>query len=66
MAWTVDGYDFHTISLSVSNLASYYGRGREEITTSITLTLLFRYVYINIHLSIHPPSLYAQLTPPHP
>ncbi|TGZ79082.1 MFS general substrate transporter [Ascodesmis nigricans] len=42
MAWTVDGYDFHTISLSVSNLAKYYDRGREEISTSITLTLLFR------------------------
>lgn len=43
MAWTVDGYDFHTISLSVSNLATYYDRPRDQITTSITLTLLFRY-----------------------
>ncbi|KAI5805792.1 major facilitator superfamily domain-containing protein [Geopyxis carbonaria] len=38
----MDGYDFHTISLSVSNLAKYYGQHREHISTSITLTLLFR------------------------
>jgi len=42
MAWTMDGYDFHAVSLSVSRLASYYGQHREHISTSITLTLLFR------------------------
>ncbi|OLL22287.1 Carboxylic acid transporter [Neolecta irregularis DAH-3] len=41
-AWTMDGYDFHSVSLSISNLAIYYGRPREEISTSITLTLMFR------------------------
>lgn len=44
MAWTMDGYDFHTVSLSVSRLAVYYDQHREHITTSITLTLLFRSV----------------------
>ena len=42
MAWTMDGYDFHTVSLSVSRLAEYYDQHREHISTSITLTLLFR------------------------
>lgn len=42
MAWTMDGYDFHTVSLSISRLAEFYGRHREQISTSITLTLLFR------------------------
>lgn len=42
MAWTMDGYDFHTVSLSVSRLAKFYGQHREHISTSITLTLLFR------------------------
>ena len=42
MAWTMDGYDFHTVSLSISTLAKYYDEEREVITTSITLTLLFR------------------------
>ena len=38
----MDGYDFHTVSLSISRLAEYYGKHRESISTSITLTLLFR------------------------
>lgn len=38
----MDGYDFHTVSLSVSRLAEYYDQHREHISTSITLTLLFR------------------------
>lgn len=38
----MDGYDFHTVSLSISRLAVYYGQHREHIATSITLTLLFR------------------------
>lgn len=42
MAWTVDGYDFQSVSLSLSRLAVYYGKHRETISTSITLTLLFR------------------------
>ncbi|KAA8906721.1 major facilitator superfamily domain-containing protein [Sphaerosporella brunnea] len=43
----MDGYDFHSVSLSVSRLAVYYGQGkaeREHISLSITLTLLFRSV----------------------
>jgi SHS family lactate transporter-like MFS transporter len=44
MAWTMDGYDFHTVSLSLSRLAVYYDQHREHIATSITLTLLFRSV----------------------
>ncbi|RPA96564.1 MFS general substrate transporter [Choiromyces venosus 120613-1] len=38
----MDGYDFHAVSLSVSRLAKFYGQHREHISTSITLTLLFR------------------------
>ncbi|ODQ51814.1 MFS general substrate transporter [Saitoella complicata NRRL Y-17804] len=44
MAWTMDGYDFHTVSLSVSKLAVYYDTPRARISQSITLTLLFRSV----------------------
>ncbi|KAI5811756.1 major facilitator superfamily domain-containing protein [Peziza echinospora] len=38
----MDGYDFHSVSLSLSRLAEYYDKPRESIATSITLTLLFR------------------------
>jgi len=41
-AWTMDGYDFHSGSLSLTNLSAYYHRDREVISESITLTLLFR------------------------
>ncbi|RPA76477.1 MFS general substrate transporter [Ascobolus immersus RN42] len=44
MAWTMDGYDFFTVSLSLSRLAEQYDRKRDQISTSITLTLLFRSV----------------------
>lgn len=40
----MDGYDFFTVSLSLSRLAEEYERKRDEISTSITLTLLFRSV----------------------
>ncbi|KAH8834686.1 MFS general substrate transporter [Flagelloscypha sp. PMI_526] len=43
-AWTMDGYDFHSGSLSVSRLAVYYGESRDTISEAITLTLLFRTV----------------------
>ncbi|KAJ7110832.1 MFS general substrate transporter [Mycena crocata] len=43
-AWTMDGYDFHSGSLSVSHLAEYFGESRDTISESITLTLLFRTV----------------------
>ena len=38
----MDGYDFHSVSLSISRLAEYYGENRQNISTAITLTLLFR------------------------
>lgn len=38
----MDGYDFHSVSLSISRLAVFYDEHRENISTSITLTLLFR------------------------
>ncbi|KAG9094226.1 hypothetical protein FS749_012865 [Ceratobasidium sp. UAMH 11750] len=41
-AWTVDGYDFHSVSLSITNLSKFYGVSKTDISTSITLTLLFR------------------------
>ncbi|KZV94286.1 MFS general substrate transporter, partial [Exidia glandulosa HHB12029] len=41
-AWTMDGYDFHAGSLSLTNLSAYFHEDREVISESITLTLLFR------------------------
>ncbi len=38
----MDGFDFHVVSLSVTTLADYYHVTKTDITTSITLTLLFR------------------------
>jgi hypothetical protein len=36
MAWTMDGYDFHSVSLSVSRLATYYGEGMSFILAMAT------------------------------
>ncbi|KAL6308379.1 MFS general substrate transporter [Sparassis latifolia] len=44
LAWTCDAFDFFSVSLSVSNLAKQFDRTPHRITTSITLTLLFRSV----------------------
>jgi MFS family permease len=41
-SWTMDGFDFHVVSLSVTTLAKYYNVTKTDVTTSITLTLLFR------------------------
>lgn len=32
----------HSVSLSITNLSKYYGVSKTDISTSITLTLLFR------------------------
>jgi len=42
LAWTCDSIDFFSVSLSVTNLEKQFGRSAHDITTSITLTLLFR------------------------
>jgi SHS family lactate transporter-like MFS transporter len=42
LAWTCDGIDFFSVSLSVKNLTRQFDRDTHTITTSITLTLLFR------------------------
>ncbi|WVQ75950.1 hypothetical protein IAR50_005585 [Cryptococcus sp. DSM 104548] len=42
LAWTVDGYDFFCVSLTLDQLAEQFGVSTSSITTSITLTLLFR------------------------
>ncbi|CAO1628732.1 unnamed protein product [Parajaminaea phylloscopi] len=44
IAWSVDAIDFFSVSLNVSRLAVAFGKEASEITTSITLTLLFRSV----------------------
>jgi SHS family lactate transporter-like MFS transporter len=44
LAWTCDAIDFFSVSLSVSNLQAQFGKSTHTITTSITLTLLFRSV----------------------
>jgi hypothetical protein len=42
LAWTCDAIDFFTVSLSVTNLQIQFDRSAHDITTAITLTLLFR------------------------
>lgn len=41
-AWTCDGYDYFAVPLTVPSLAAQFGKTTNQITTSITLTLLFR------------------------
>jgi hypothetical protein len=41
-AWICDAIDFFTVSLSVTNLQAQFGKSAHDITTAITLTLLFR------------------------
>ncbi|KAL7417859.1 MFS general substrate transporter [Mrakia frigida] len=41
-AWTMDAWDFFSVSLTVPLLAKQFGKDTTDITTSITLTLLFR------------------------
>jgi SHS family lactate transporter-like MFS transporter len=43
-AWTCDGYDYFAVPLTVTSLATAFGVTTPDITTSITLTLLFRSV----------------------
>lgn len=43
-AWTCDGYDYFAVPLTVPQLAAAFGVTTVDITTSITLTLLFRSV----------------------
>ncbi|TFK71111.1 carboxylic acid transporter [Pluteus cervinus] len=42
LAWTCDAIDFFSVSLSVTNLQTQFNRSTSDITTAITLTLLFR------------------------
>ncbi|KAK8847478.1 hypothetical protein IAR55_005336 [Kwoniella newhampshirensis] len=42
LAWTVDGYDFFCVSLTIDGLAEQFEVKTTKITTAITLTLLFR------------------------
>ncbi|KAJ3915410.1 MFS general substrate transporter [Lentinula edodes] len=44
LAWSCDAIDFFSVSLSVTNLATQFGRDTTDITQAITLTLLFRSV----------------------
>ncbi|RPD62679.1 MFS general substrate transporter [Lentinus tigrinus ALCF2SS1-7] len=44
LAWTCDAIDFFSVSLSVTRLQEQFGRSTHDITTAITLTLLFRSV----------------------
>jgi len=41
-AWTCDGYDYFAVPLTVPQLSAAFGVSTVQITTSITLTLLFR------------------------
>ncbi|KIM49920.1 hypothetical protein M413DRAFT_408326 [Hebeloma cylindrosporum] len=42
LAWTCDAIDFFSVSLSVTHLQAQFNRSTHEITTAITMTLLFR------------------------
>lgn len=42
LAWTCDAFDFFCVSLSVNTLAEQFDKQPKQITTAITLTLLFR------------------------
>jgi len=42
LAWTCDAVDFFSVSLSVNSLSAVFGKSTHDITTAITLTLLFR------------------------
>src|ERR1700734_1779976 len=44
LAWTCDAIDFFSVSLSVPPLETQFNRSAHDITTAITLTLLFRSV----------------------
>ncbi|KAF8074168.1 MFS general substrate transporter [Lyophyllum atratum] len=44
LAWTCDAIDFFSVSLSVSRLEVQFDKKTHDITTAITLTLLFRSV----------------------
>ncbi|PPQ85492.1 hypothetical protein CVT25_006572 [Psilocybe cyanescens] len=44
LAWTCDSLDFFSVSLSVTHLQTQFNRSTHDITTAITLTLLFRSV----------------------
>lgn len=43
-AWLMDAFDFFSASLTLVRLSEQFGKDVEQITTSITLTLLFRSV----------------------
>lgn len=42
LAWTCDAFDFFCVALSVNTLAADFDKEPGQITTAITLTLLFR------------------------
>ena len=42
LAWTMDAWDFFSVSLSVSRLVDQFDKSQTTVTTAITLTLLFR------------------------
>jgi len=44
LAWTMDGYDYFSVSLTAKRLSVQFGKSSTDITTAITLTLLFRSV----------------------
>lgn len=43
-AWSWDAFDFFTVSLTVSDLATTFGKTTTDITWGITLVLMFRSV----------------------
>ncbi|KAH9204941.1 major facilitator superfamily domain-containing protein [Leptodontidium sp. 2 PMI_412] len=42
LAWTWDAFDFHTVTLTYSELAETFNRKPSEISVAVTLVLMFR------------------------
>lgn len=42
LAWTMDAWDFFSLSLSVTAIATEFDKEASDVTLAITLTLLFR------------------------
>lgn len=42
LAWSMDAWDFFSLSLSVTPIAAEFGKAPADVTLAITLTLLFR------------------------
>jgi hypothetical protein len=62
----MDGYDFHSVSLSISRLATYYGEGMSLILTTVQCNNMLKSgfrtgTYLHLH---HTHAAFPVQTPP--